>query len=65
MFACVDIIRRDIAESFMIAPVVVILDESLDGFLEFAWHLVGHEVDCSLHGPMVSFDFPVGLRMVR
>ena len=48
MSARVDIIGCDIAESFMIASVVLILNECFDRFLQFAWHLIGYEVNLSL-----------------
>ena len=41
MPAGVDVIGRDITEAFVIAPIVVVLDECPDGFLQFTGHLVG------------------------
>ena len=41
MSTSVYIIGRDITESFVIAPVVIVLDEYPDGFLQFTGHLVG------------------------
>ncbi len=42
MSACIDIIGCDIAKTFMIARVVVVLDEQLDSFLQFTGHPIGH-----------------------
>jgi len=64
MFACVDIIGRDIAESFMIAPVVVVLDERSNRFLQLFWHPVRHEVNLSFDSAVVSFYLAVGLGMI-
>lgn len=50
MSASVDIIRCDIAEPFMIAPVVVVVDECFNRFLQFSWHPVGHQVNLSFDG---------------
>ena len=49
----------------MIAPVIVILDECFNRFLQFAWHLAGHEVNFPFDSAVVSFYLPVGLRMTR
>ncbi len=35
------IIGRDITEPFVLAPVVVVVNEYPDGFLQFTGHLVG------------------------
>lgn len=61
MPAGVDITGRDIAESFMIASVVVVLDECFNRFLQLTWHLVGYEVNLSFDGAVVSFYLTVGL----
>ncbi len=42
MSACIDIIGCDITESFVVTPVVVVLDEGFNRFLQLARHFVGH-----------------------
>jgi len=49
----------------MVAPVVVVLDECSNRFLQFAWHAVGDEVNLSFDSAVVSFYLTVGLRVVR
>lgn len=61
----VDIRWCDIAESFVVAPLIVVLDESFDCFLQFSRHLVRHEADVPFDSTVVSFYLPVGLRMIR
>jgi len=65
MPACIDIVGRNIAESFVIASIVVVIDESFNRFLQFTWHLMGHEVNLPLNSAVVSFYFTVGLGVIR
>ena len=61
MPACIDVIGRHIAESFVIALVVVVLDECFNRFLQLTRHLVGHEANLSFDSSVVSFYLAVGL----
>jgi len=65
MSACIDIIGRDITQSFVIAMVVIVLDECSNRCSQFAWHLVGHEGNLSFNCAVVSFYLAIGLRMIR
>lgn len=40
----VDIVVCDIAESFVVAPVVVVIDEGCNHLLRVIWYFVGYEV---------------------
>jgi hypothetical protein len=64
MSTCIYIIGRDITEPFVVTPVVVVLDECFNSFLQFAWHFVWHELNISLDGAVVSFYLTVGLRVI-
>jgi len=56
---CVDIIRRDITVSFMIAPIIITPDKCFNRFSQLAWHLVGNELNISLDSTVVSI-LPLG-----
>ena len=63
MSSCVDVIGRDIAQPFVITPVVIVFDEGPDCFLQLTRHIVRHLVNFPFYGAMVSFNLAVGLRM--
>jgi len=39
----VDIVVCDIAESLVVAPVVIVIDEGCNHLLKVTWYLVGYE----------------------
>ena len=61
----IDVIWGDDADTFVVASVVVVLDEDPDRLLQFTRHLVWNKIDTPLHGTVIALDFTVGLRMVR
>ena len=60
----VHIFRCDVAQSLVIAPRVVIVDEGLDLRLQLPGCLPDNEVDAFLAGTMVAFNLPVGLGVI-
>ena len=60
----IDIVGCDIAETFVVAPIVVVFDECFNRFLEFTRHLMRYEVNLSFDSAVISFYLAVGLRMV-
>jgi hypothetical protein len=64
MPARVDIVGSDITEPFMVAPVVVIIDESPDCFPELVLHIIRQLVNFTFEAAMVSFNLAIGLRMI-
>ena len=61
----VDVSRRQIGEAFVIAAVVVALDEGADAGLEVAGQIVVLEQDAVLQGLVPALDLALGLGMVR
>jgi hypothetical protein len=48
----------------MVAPVVVVVDEGSNGFLQFTGDVVGEETQLSLDGTMIALYLTIGLRMI-
>ena len=65
MFTGIDIMRCDIAEFFVVAPVVVIVDEGPYCLERFARHFVGNQFYLSFDSTVIPFYLTVGLRMIR
>ena len=63
--SCTDVIRGDIAQPFVIRPVVIVFDKGPNRFLHFAGHIVRHLVDFAFYGTMVPLNLTVSLRMER
>ena len=63
MLAGIDVIGSDIAQSFVITPVVVIFDEASNRFLQLTRHIMRHPVDFPFEGAMVPLNFAIGLRV--
>jgi len=63
MFPGVDVIRGDVADALVIAAVVVVFNECPDCLLQLTRHLVGEEIDASLHGVVVPLNLAIGLRV--
>ena len=61
----VNISGFEIADAFVISALIVVLDEGLDGPLEFTRQVVVLEQDPVLHCLMLAFDLPLRLRVVR
>ena len=57
--------RRDFAQAFMIALVVVMLDEGPDLGLKVAGHIVVFQQHAILQRLVTSFDLSLGLRVER
>ena len=53
MPAGVDVIWCDITQSLVITPVVIVVDEGPDCFLQPAGHIVRHLINFSFYGAMV------------
>jgi len=60
----VDIGGRDVAEAFVIALVIVMLDESIDLVFQMSRQVIALQQDAVLQGLMPTLDFALGLRMV-
>ena len=61
----VDIGRCEIAEAFVVAPVIVVIDEGAELRFESTRQEVVFEQDAVLQGLVPSFDLALGLRMAR
>ena len=61
----VDVGGGEIVEAFVIAPMVVALDEGCDLGLEIAWQEVVLQEDAVLQGLVPALDLALGLRMAR
>lgn len=63
--AKVDVGRCDIVDAFMIAGIVIVIDEGIDLAFEIAGQIVVVEQNAVLQGLVPAFDFSLGLRMIR
>ena len=61
----VDVCGREVAQAFVIALVVVVIDECLDLGLEVGGKEVVVQQDAILQGLMPAFDLALGLRVIR
>jgi len=55
-----DVSRRQVAQAFMVAPVIVVLDEGLDLGPEIARHIVVFQQDAVLQRLMPRLDLALG-----
>ena len=55
--------ERDIAQSFMVASVVIVFDEGSNRFFQLTRYPKGHSVDSPLKGAVVPLNLAIGLRM--
>ena len=60
----VDVGGGEVGDAFVVAVVVVALDERADGGLEVARQIVVLQQNAALQGLMPALDFALGLRMV-
>ena len=63
--AVVDVGRRQVSKAFMVAAVIVALDESPDAGLEIAGQIVVLQQDAVLQRLVPALDLALGLRMMR
>ena len=61
----VDVGGGEVGEAFVVAAVVVVLDEGADAGLEIARQIVVLQQDTVLQGLMPTLDLALGLGMVR
>ena len=60
----VDVSGREIAQAFVVAAMIIMLDEAADVGFEIAGQVVVFEQDAVLQRLMPTFDLALGLRMV-
>ena len=60
----VDIVGRYITDIFVIALVILILDESCDLVFQMPWQVIVFQQDTVLQGLMPTFNLALGLGMV-
>ena len=63
MPAGVNVVRRNIAQTFVITPIVVVFDKGPNRLLQFTWHIVKDLVNFSFKGAVVSLNLAVSLGM--
>ena len=61
----VDIGRGEVLQAFVIAPVIVVLDESIDLLSQVAGQVIFFQQDAVLQGLVPALDLALGLRMIR
>ena len=61
----VDIGGGEIADALVIASVIVVIDEGLDGQLKCSWQMVVFEQDAVLQRLMPALDLSLGLLVIR
>ena len=60
----VDIGRREIAQAFVVAVAIVVIDEGVDLVLQIVGQIIVLQKDAVLQGLMPALDLALGLRMV-
>ena len=61
----VDTGRGEVLQAFVIAPVIVVLDESIDLLSQVAGQVIFFQQDAVLQGLVPALDLALGLRMIR
>src|SRR6478736_810568 len=61
----VDVSRREVVDAFMIADVIVVLDEGGDLPFEIARQVIVVEQNAVLQGLVPALDLSLGLRVIR
>ena len=65
MSSCVDVVGCDVAQSFVVAPIIIVLDKGLDRFLQLTRHVIRHLVYLPFKSAVISFYLAIRLGMER